>query len=445
MSQTNYAVCHLQRGGSNGSGLSCHIERQTVNGKAFVPENADASRTHLNRELIIFPDGVHNRTQAIQHRIDHAGLKRKVGKNQTTHICIILSGTHEQMMKLEEKGKIGQWCEANLKWLKDSFGEENVVSCVLHMDEKTPHLHATVVPIVNTPRKRRVREGEEKYKVKRHGFRLSCDDMMSRVRLKKYQDTYGVAMKAFGLERGIVGSTAKHKSTQQYAKDVQCSLEAVEKEMAEKKNGIKAKILDVFGSGELADAKRAIAERDAQIDALKVKCEEKDSKMEAMAKEHKKEVFDITKLYHQTLSEREEARNEVDRLKTERKQLLRKAYPERFRLSSGASLQKLWVLGESNPSLRIQTRVGDVENTASSYAISHLLLSRYEHGELTEEELVNEVFLPEEQINECQMSLLVAMLNVASGGPATPHVGTGGGGGSSDLPWNDKKKRGHFR
>lgn len=139
-------------------------------------------------------------------------------------------------------------------------------------------------------------------------------------------------------------------STQQYAKDVQCSLEAVEKEMAEKKNGIKAKILDVFGSGELADAKRAIAERDAQIDALKVKCEEKDS-----------------------------------------------------------------------------------------------LLSRYEHGELTEEELVNEVFLPEEQINECQMSLLVAMLNVASGGPATPHVGTGGGGGSSDLPWNDKKKRGHFR
>lgn len=83
MSNIQYAVCHLQRGSGSDSGMSCHIERKDAKCKTYVPDNADAKRTHLNRELIKFPQGVANRTEAIQYRIDHAGLHRKVGKNQT--------------------------------------------------------------------------------------------------------------------------------------------------------------------------------------------------------------------------------------------------------------------------------------------------------------------------------------------------------------------------
>ena len=100
MSNTQYAVCHLQRGSGNDSGMSCHIERKDAKGEKYVPVNADANRTHLNRELVTFPVGVKNRTDAVQHRIDHAVLHRKVGKNQTKAIRIILTGTHEQMMKI---------------------------------------------------------------------------------------------------------------------------------------------------------------------------------------------------------------------------------------------------------------------------------------------------------------------------------------------------------
>lgn len=99
MSNIQYAVCHLQRGSGSDSGMSCHIERKDTKGKTYVPDNANAKRTHLNRELIKFPQGVANRTEAIQYRIDHVGLHRKVGKNQTKAIRIILTGTHEQMMK----------------------------------------------------------------------------------------------------------------------------------------------------------------------------------------------------------------------------------------------------------------------------------------------------------------------------------------------------------
>ena len=59
----------------------------------------------------------------------------------------------------QKKRKVSDnWIDANMKWLKDTFGSENLVSCVLHMDEKTPHLHPTIVPIVTTERLRKKRE-----------------------------------------------------------------------------------------------------------------------------------------------------------------------------------------------------------------------------------------------------------------------------------------------
>ena len=224
MSDIQYVVCHLQRGCGSDSGMSCHIERKDAKGKTYVPDNADAKRTHLNQELIKFPQGVANRTEAIQYRIDHAGLHRKVGKNQVKAIRIILTGTHEQMMKLQREGKLEQWTKANLSWLKETFGEENLVSCVLHMDEKTPHLHATIIPIVTTERKRKEREGEKKY-VTKNGPRLSADDVMARGKLFHYQNTYAVAMKPFGLQRGVVGSTARHKTNSQYYREVMLKYE----------------------------------------------------------------------------------------------------------------------------------------------------------------------------------------------------------------------------
>ena len=71
-----YCVLHLEKAKGADSGMSAHIER------TIVPKNIDPTRTHLNRELIRFPDGVCNRTAAIRHRLDTAGLKRKIGKNQ---------------------------------------------------------------------------------------------------------------------------------------------------------------------------------------------------------------------------------------------------------------------------------------------------------------------------------------------------------------------------
>ena len=143
-----YAVLHLEKAKGADSGMSAHIE------KTIQPKNANPTRTHFNRELIQFPDGVRNRTEAIQHRLDTAGLKRKIGKNQVQAIRIVLTGTHADMEQIEQTGRLDEWCQGNLDWLRKTCGADNVVSAVLHMDEETPHIHATIVPIVQTERKK---------------------------------------------------------------------------------------------------------------------------------------------------------------------------------------------------------------------------------------------------------------------------------------------------
>ena len=83
--------------GSADTGASDHIERKTT------PKNADPTRTHLNRELVQFPDGVADRTGAISHRIRTAGIRRKITPEQVRAIRIVLSGTHEDMARVQDE------------------------------------------------------------------------------------------------------------------------------------------------------------------------------------------------------------------------------------------------------------------------------------------------------------------------------------------------------
>ncbi|MFK8282951.1 MobV family relaxase [Capnocytophaga cynodegmi] len=225
-----YVVLHLEKTNGTDSAMSAHIER------TIAPKNADAKRTHLNRELVKFPKGVRNRTEAIQYRLDNAGLQRKIGKNQVRAIRILLSGSQEDMKQIEADGKLEEWCNDNLNWLKQTYGDENIVSAVLHLDETTPHIHATLVPIVATERRKKKSEMQVKKQYRKKGSdvaRLSADDVMARTKLKEYQNTYAKAMSKHGLQRGIEGSVARHISTSQYYRELYTQKEDLKEDIGE--------------------------------------------------------------------------------------------------------------------------------------------------------------------------------------------------------------------
>ena len=120
-------------------------------------------------------------------------------------------------MRVQDEGRLGEWCDNNLQWLHRTFGRENTVSAVLHMDEHTPHIHATVVPIVagerRKARKKQV-EGKRTYRKKANVVRLCTDDLLTRERLVAYHDSYAKAMAKYGLQRGVRGSEARHTTAQ---------------------------------------------------------------------------------------------------------------------------------------------------------------------------------------------------------------------------------------
>lgn len=270
-----YAVLHLEKAKGADSGMSAHIER------TIQPKNADPKRTHLNRELIQFPDGVHNRTEAIQHRLDTAGLKRKIGKNQVQAIRIVLTGTHADMERIEQTGRQDEWCQDNLDWLRKTYGADNVVSAVLHMDEETPHIHATIVPIVQTERKKQKKEQavKKKYRTKAPAPRLCADEVMSRANLIRYQDTYAEQMAAYGLQRGIKGSEAQHISTHEYYRSLIAQGE-----------DLQANITQLLTKE--AEAREVIAEAEqAKKDLARIKAEAKTEELKNSATKTATSVF----------------------------------------------------------------------------------------------------------------------------------------------------------
>lgn len=141
----SYAVLHIMKASGSCNAIARHIERSTQ------PDNAHPELRHLNREdFIRYPEGVGGLGEAIRYRLDHAGLTRKIGKNQVLALNVLLTSDGEALRRLADEGRLNEWAEASIGWAKQTFGEDNVVGAHLHMDEQTPHLHVTVVPIVTT-------------------------------------------------------------------------------------------------------------------------------------------------------------------------------------------------------------------------------------------------------------------------------------------------------
>ncbi len=165
------------------------------------------------------------------------------------------------MERIEREGRLDEWCADNMKYFTDTFGKENIVAAHLHRDEQTPHIHVTLVPIVKGERKRRKREEQTKKRYRKKPtdtVRLCADDIMTRLKLKSYQDTYAEAMAKYGLQRGIDGSKARHKSTQQYYNET--------KKLAD---SLKAEVVDLQRQKETAQEELKRAKKEIQTEKLK--------------------------------------------------------------------------------------------------------------------------------------------------------------------------------
>lgn len=170
----------------NISGSAAHTYRH----KGMAP-NADPLRMGKNKVLVGRPgqavDDIRNRISAITD---------KPRKNGVLCIEHLLTASPEFFEKLTSK-QVDAWARKNLQFLANTYGKENVAHAVLHLDESTPHIVAYVVP---------EKEGK-----------LNCRAYLGgREKLTKLQTAYADDMRSMGLQRGLEGSKARHRTIKNF-------------------------------------------------------------------------------------------------------------------------------------------------------------------------------------------------------------------------------------
>ena len=105
------------------------------------------------------------------------------------------------------------WANTCMEFVYKDLGytKEQVLHSVIHLDEKTPHIHCVVVPIVKKFDKR---TSTERYSISKKQY------IRDKIHLSELQDKYHKRLtdKGFDLERGIKNSDNKHINIKEYKK-----------------------------------------------------------------------------------------------------------------------------------------------------------------------------------------------------------------------------------
>jgi hypothetical protein len=204
----SFAVLRISKIKSAGGagGLSAHVER-TMD----VP-NADKELESWNFRAA----GTGNLWKDIQDKLEENKIK-EVRKNGVYALELLMTASPEffddlhlvkeseyysEGHKVRGLNKVMDFMWRSKSWVEKEFGENNLVSMKLHMDEKTPHIHAVVVPITDGK--------NEKKKLSAKSF------IDGREKLRALQDSFAEVHKESGLKRGLRGSKATHTTVKDF-------------------------------------------------------------------------------------------------------------------------------------------------------------------------------------------------------------------------------------
>ena len=179
MSKAQYAILRFAKyKGPTISRIEAHNERT----KEFYASNPDI-KTELSKYNVhlVHPKGKY-RTEA-DKMIREAGCKAR--KDSVRMVETLITASPE-FFAGKKPGEVRAFFEYALEFLKTKQAAETIVSAVVHVDEKTPHMHLCFVPITADGR-------------------LSAKDIVgNRKKLTQWQDEYWSYMvkKYPDLERG---------------------------------------------------------------------------------------------------------------------------------------------------------------------------------------------------------------------------------------------------
>ena len=247
---------HVEAGKSFGTAEANENERHwnddKIDRKNQDPTNHyDKTRMKLNFE--IGPDGkVHplgyqekSLEVRLQERLTELGWKPfKLDSKIQPNCCakFIFGGNHDRTLEMAfgpqtvnlDKGadnshlqrcpEIEQWAKDVYDWCTKRYGQENIIGFQVHLDESSPHIHALIVPVGQ-----RAKSGREcvmwsaKFGKSRYGYGHILREM--------HTSLYEEVGSKYGLERGdsIEGRNVNHLSKRDYIRKLSKDAKQAEK------------------------------------------------------------------------------------------------------------------------------------------------------------------------------------------------------------------------
>lgn len=129
----------------------------------------------------------------IDKRIKELAPKRKIKDDAVLINSFILGSDSEFFSNFSEKQQREFFRDCTMCFA-ERYGEENIISAIVHMDETNPHMHLNLIPVLDG--------------------RLCSKQLFDRKALRALQsDFHSVVGMKWGLKRGEIGSTAEHLDT----------------------------------------------------------------------------------------------------------------------------------------------------------------------------------------------------------------------------------------
>ena len=186
--------------------------------------NIDAKKTHKNQILhnplkIDLTDAKSMQLKLTEY---YKKLEIKERPDNVLMMEFVVSAS-PQFFENSNNKKIDSWAQSQLEFMKKEYGEQ-LQFAVLHLDEKTPHLHFHISTEHKTIKRYKNQKGEcfrEKYSLNAKRYNPEY--------LRGLQDRFGAHNAVFGLTRGKATSNKAHVPLKDYYKEINLEFEAIEK------------------------------------------------------------------------------------------------------------------------------------------------------------------------------------------------------------------------
>lgn len=476
-------VMHVEAGKSFGTSEANENERRwnddKIDRKNQDPTNHyDKTRMKLNFEIgpdrKVHPLGYQEKSLEVrlQERLAELGWKPFKPNSKIQPNCcakFIFGGNHDRTLEmafgtqtvnlnkdadnshLQRCPEIEQWAKDVYDWCAKRYGKENIIGFQVHLDESSPHIHALIVPVGIRPK-----SGREcvMWSAKFGKDRFEYGKILKEMHTSLYED---VGSK-YGLERGdsIDGRNVQHLHKRDYIRKLAKEAKQAEKavkglqsmmrhleskifsyrlqlEEAEKELASGRITLDRY-EAQKADIQKLIAEYQAKLEDKADKLNEKEQELERL-------TADATKAHSAVQPFRNHKVDFTPPQITEKVPLFgTDKWVKRQNLHIAKQfteiVRKIESLYRNDAARQVEAAQRNVlADYGELYRLRRENKSLFETNESLEYELKT---LLEQLAIPSVRNLIFTVTDALIGGQPVPNS-SGGGGSTSDLPWDGRR------